>query len=95
MADSLVRKGRCEEAQSFLEAAVDDSPLDSDTAFALGAFYFNQERSSEVDKAAQLQLLKAAKLDPSEANPFALLGLWFEEKGISSELEGVILRAWD
>lgn len=99
IADSLVHDGRCEEAQSFLEAAVNDAPLDADAALALGAFllrlafYSNTERSVEVDKAAQIQLLKAAKLDPSKANPFALLGLWFEEQGDSARAQGCYLKS--
>lgn len=87
IAESFIIQNRCDEARVFLEAAVNDSPFDSDAAFALGAFllrmafFVNQERSEETDKIAQIQLLKAAKLDPSKANPFALLGFWFEERG--------------
>jgi tetratricopeptide (TPR) repeat protein len=87
IADYLVMEGRCEEAREFLQAAVNDSPLDSSAAFALGsfllkmAFYGNEGRSQEADKGAQIQLLKSAKLDSTKSNPFALLGFWFEEQG--------------
>ena len=101
MADSLIREGRYNEAQSFLQAAVDDSPFDADAALALGAFllrmafYEKAERCPNMDKAAQVQLLKAAKLDPSQANPFALLGLWFEEIGDEKRASGCYSKALD
>jgi tetratricopeptide (TPR) repeat protein len=94
IADSLVGVGRCEEARVFLDAAVNDSPSDAPAAFSFGAFllrmafYVNKERSEEADKMAQVQLLKAAKLDPSKAKPFALLGFWFEEKGDLARAKG-------
>jgi tetratricopeptide (TPR) repeat protein len=83
IADALIRNGSAREAQKFLEDAVQDAPADSGAAFAFGAFrlrmmFFGGERSSVSDKAAQTQLLKAAKLDSSKAGPFALLGYWFE-----------------
>lgn len=83
IADALIRRGSAREAQKFLEDAVQDAPADSGAAFAFGAFrlrmmFFGGERSSVSDKAAQVQLLKAAKLDSSKAGPFALLGFWFE-----------------
>jgi tetratricopeptide (TPR) repeat protein len=83
IADALIRRGSATEAQKFLEDAVQDAPSDSGAAFAFGAFrlrmmFFGGERSSVSDKAAQVQLLKAAKLDSSKAGPFALLGFWFE-----------------
>lgn len=87
IADSSISQGRTEEARSFLEAAVQDAPLDAGAALAFGAFlfrvafYLDDERSPDAAKAAQIQLLKAAKLDPSKADPFSLLGLWFEECG--------------
>jgi tetratricopeptide (TPR) repeat protein len=99
IADSLVHEGRCEEARAFLEAAVQEAPLDADTALALGAFllrmafYVNPERSDEANKAAQIQLLKAAKLDASKANPFALLGLWFEEQGDLQRAQGCYAKS--
>jgi tetratricopeptide (TPR) repeat protein len=83
IADALIRRGSAKEAQKFLEDAVQDAPADSGAAFAFGAFrlrmmFFGGERSSVSEKAAQIQLLKAAKLDSSKAGPFALLGFWYE-----------------
>jgi tetratricopeptide (TPR) repeat protein len=83
IADALIRRGSATEAQKFLEDAVQDAPTDAGAAFAFGAFrlrmmFFGGERSSVSDKAAQIQLLKAAKLDSGKAGPFALLGFWFE-----------------
>eukprot|EP00980_Cylindrotheca_fusiformis_P022263 scaffold9159_cov121-Cylindrotheca_fusiformis.AAC.5 len=94
IADSLVGQARCEEARAFLEAAVKDSPLDPAAAFSLGAFllriafFVNKSRSEEADKKAQIQLLRAAKLNPSKAKPFGLLGFWFEEKGDLARAKG-------
>eukprot|EP00536_Pseudo-nitzschia_multiseries_P014863 jgi/Psemu1/69261/estExt_Genemark1.C_7780014 len=85
IADSLIHFERFGEARSFLQKAVADSPLDCEAALALGAFllrvtfYLSKERSVEKAKEAQVHLLKAAKLDPSKPNPFALLGIWYEE----------------
>ena len=84
VADCLVRSGNPGEARALLEEAVVDSPLDSDAAFTLGAFrlrlaLFGGE--PETSKEAQILLLKAAKLDSSKPNPFALLGVWFEVQG--------------
>ena len=99
MADSLVQNDRCDEAQEFLQAAVNDSPSDADAALAFGAFllrmafYVNEERSPEADKAAQIHLLKSAKLDSSRAEPFSLLGLWFEVKGDLQRAHGCYSKA--
>lgn len=98
VADSLLRAGRPEQAQSFLEAAVRDSPMDAEAAFALGAFrlrmtLLSQTKSPDAIKAAQLQLLKAAKLDAGKANPFALLGVWFEEQGDLNRALGCYSKA--
>ncbi len=86
VADSLLRAGASMDAEAFLEAAVQDTPHDFDSALALGAFRMRTAffpatgQSPSSDKAAQTQLLKAAKLNPSKASPFALLGFWYEEK---------------
>lgn len=99
IADSLVEQGNCEEAQVILEAAVRDSPKDAAAALALGAFllrlafFVNAERSEEADKKAQIHLLKAAKLDPSQARPFALLGFWFEERGDMERAKGCYAKS--
>ena len=99
VADMLIERGQCEDARSFLEAAVSDSPIDAEAALALGAFmlrmvfYSNASRDPKTDKLAQVQLLKAAKLDPSKANPFGLLGLWFEEQGDSKRAEGCFRKS--
>lgn len=87
VADSLLRAGDLGNAEAFLEAAVDETPQDFDSALALGAFRMRTAffpvtvQSPSSEKAAQTQLLKAAKLNPSKASPFALLGFWYEEKG--------------
>jgi tetratricopeptide (TPR) repeat protein len=83
IADALLRNERNQDAQKMLEDAVHDAPEDAGASFAFGAFrlrlmFHGGERSSMSDKAVQIQLLKAAKLDPSKASPFALLGHWYE-----------------
>ena len=99
IADSLIRFGRFEEALSFLKTAVADSPLDADAAMALGAFllrvafYVHKERNKARDKEAQIHLLKAAKLDSSKPNPFALLGIWYEEMGDSKRAQGCYVKS--
>lgn len=99
VADSLMGEGRSEEASFFLEAAVKDSPLDATAAFSFGAFllrmafYENKERSEGADKMAQVQLLKAAKLNPSMAKPFGLLGFWFEDGGDLPRAKGCYLKS--
>lgn len=83
IADALLRSGDTTGAQSFLEDAVRDAPLNSSAAFSLGRFrlyvaVFGIDGSADSAKAAQVQLLRAAKLDPTKAGPFALLGYWYE-----------------
>lgn len=83
VADTLLRQGLDKEARVFLEDGVRAAPADPSVALALGAFrlrmmFFGGEQSEDIRKAAQTQLLKAAKLDSSRASPFALLGYWFE-----------------
>lgn len=101
VADLLIRSGNCEDARLFLETAVRDSPNDFDAAFALGAFllrmafYSGEERNPAGDKNAQINLLKAAKLDPSKANPFALLGVWFEDQGDYKRAKGCFTKSLD
>jgi len=85
IAEALLRSGNASGAQSFLEDAVKDAPDDASAAFALGSFrlrlaLFEKGPSPEKDKAAQVQLLQAAKLDATKAGPFALLGYWYEYK---------------
>jgi hypothetical protein len=81
IADALIQRG--EHKGNTVSRGCCTRPADSGAAFAFGAFrlrmmFFGGERSSVSDKAAQVQLLKAAKLDSSKAGPFALLGFWFE-----------------
>ena len=80
VADTLLRALCPLDARSFLEAAVQDAPMDADAAFALGAFQlrmslFAENRNPDVVKAAQIHFSKAEKLDSTRSNPFALLGL--------------------
>ena len=103
VADALILSGRLEHAESFLIEAVQDAPADAEAAFALGAFllqrvlyYGRYDASSPTAndvKAAQIQLLKAAKLDPTKANPFALLGLWFERQNDMKRAQGCYAKA--
>jgi len=83
VAESMLRGSKQEDAYRFLEDAVRDAPFSYDAAFALGSFrlrmLLSQVSPSDTDrKMAQTQLLKAAKLNVKKADPFALLGLWYE-----------------
>ena len=75
------------------------SPLDYDAAFALGAFrlrlVFSQGNASSdhEKKIAQTQLLKAAKLNTNKADPFALLGLWYEKQADAKRAIGCYSKA--
>jgi tetratricopeptide (TPR) repeat protein len=99
IANSLVHFGRFEEARSFLQKGAIDSPLDADAALAFGAFllrlafYINKEQSAEEIKRAQIHLLKAAKLDSSKSNPFALLGIWYEATGDLRRSQGCFRKS--
>ena len=97
VADTLIRASRLNDAESFLLVAVSDAPLDFEAAFALGAFRLRMMMMNPdqpgAEKAAQIQLLKAAKLNPTIASPFALLGLWYEDKGDETRAFGCYSKA--
>jgi tetratricopeptide (TPR) repeat protein len=85
VADSILQSGQVDGALAFLEDAVRDAPQDASAAFALGRFklytmLFGAASSPQVERDAQVQLLRAAKMDSSKAGPFALLGYWYEYK---------------
>lgn len=83
-ADILIKATKIKEAQYILEEAVEAAPMNYDAAFSYGAFllqiasYGHQCSDPDLMKQAQVQLLKSAKLDVLKADPFALLGIWFE-----------------
>ena len=99
VAESMLRESKPDEAKQFLEEAVKGSPLDYDAAFALGAFrlrlVFSQGGAStdQEKKAAQTQLLKAAKLNTNKADPFALLGVWYEKQADTKRAVGCYSKA--
>ena len=94
MAGACIQYNQMDKARKFLLQASKDSPKDYNSAFALGSFllrsllYHNtkkdgEDATEEIDhkkaKDAQIQLLKAAKLGMNKhADPFALLGIWYE-----------------
>jgi tetratricopeptide (TPR) repeat protein len=86
VAESLIRSLKPMEAEGFLKQAVTDSSSNFDAAFVLGAFWLRMSFSSnagknEYTKKAQVQLLKSLKLDTTKADPFSLLGVWYEVHG--------------
>ena len=99
VADSLIRASRPDEAESFLLAAVNDAPHDFDASFGLGAFRLRMLLSSKdkptisAEKTAQTQLLRAAKLNSTQADPFSLLGIWYEWKGDETRAMGCYSKA--
>jgi tetratricopeptide (TPR) repeat protein len=84
LAEILLKAAKVEEARQILEEAVKASPMNYDAALSYGAFllqitcYDNRCSDPDHTKKAQVQLLKSARLDVSKADPFALLGIWFE-----------------
>lgn len=99
VAESLLAASRPDEAQGILEDAVRDSPQNYDVAFAYGSFllrralYNDRDFGPDFVKNAQMQLLKAAKLNTKKADPFALLGLWYEVQGDSKRSVGCYSKA--
>ena len=99
VAESLLRESKPDEARQFLEEAVKGSPLDFDAAFALGAFRLwlvilqGGASSDQEKKVAQTQLLKAAKLNTNKADPFALLGIWYERQADTKRAVGCYSKA--
>mmetsp|Transcript_4491 Transcript_4491/g.10140 ORF Transcript_4491/g.10140 Transcript_4491/m.10140 type:complete len:1850 (-) Transcript_4491:1250-6799(-) len=82
VADACIRSSRPEDARRFLTDAVKDFPGNFESAFALAAFHLrsmlsNMDDESEIKKTRTL-LLKAAKMDTTKPDAFALLGVWYE-----------------
>lgn len=105
VADCLIRKSLVEEAGVFLQEAVVASPDDPGATLALGAFRLRLMFLDSADphrnaaKAAQIQLLKAAKLDASKSSPFALLGYWYEymkdeKRALGCYSKALLLDPW-
>ena len=84
VAESLIGKGRFVDAEQELILSVEKAPADAAASFALGSFllrkcfFLVQDVSESALVDARVQLLKSAKLDSSQAGPFALLGYWYE-----------------
>lgn len=101
VAELLIRSLQFADAESFLKEAVAESPTDFDAAFALGAFwlrmfcYTSEELSTgnEYEKKSQIQLLKSLKLDSTKAEPFSLLGVWYEIKKDTTRAIGCFSKA--
>ena len=101
VAESLIRSSKLTEAQDFLNQAVIDAPSNYDAAFALGAFwlrmsFFNDDITNDCEnysKRAQIQLLKSLKLDSTKADPFSLLGVWYENKRDNKRAVGCFTKA--
>jgi tetratricopeptide (TPR) repeat protein len=98
IADHLIQLGKMREAGDFLESCVKDAPTDEVASFTFGAYllrmvFFQGHDSSESLKRAQTQLLKAAKLNPHMASPFALLGYLYESKNDLKRATGCYSKA--
>ncbi|GAX23395.1 superkiller protein 3 [Fistulifera solaris] len=86
LANVLIESGDEAAATELLEAAVQDAPNDASAATALGTFRLrimlvSKDSSATETKIAHVQLMKAARLDSSKSDPFALLGYWYETHG--------------
>eukprot|EP00957_Ditylum_brightwellii_P187547 14282401-Ditylum_brightwellii.AAC.1 len=100
VAEALLRSSNPQDACTFLQDAAKDSPKDYDVMFALGVFklrmylhYSKKEEEAAAAKEAQMQLLRAAKLNTTKPDPFALLGLWYEVKGDAKRAHGCFSKA--
>lgn len=98
LANILINNGDETAAAQLLGEAVQDAPADASAASALGTYRLRMmlfgKGSSPVDtKAAHVQLMKAARLDSSRAEPFALLGYWYERMGDKQRAVGCYSKA--
>ena len=89
-AEACIRSSRPEDALSFLSDAVKDLPGNFDAAFSLAAFhlrsmlYSNNVSGNELNKHETLTrtlLLKAAKMDTTKPDPFALVSVRYAQDG--------------
>ena len=98
LANILIKNGDEAAAAALLEEAVQDAPDDACAATALGTYrlrimLFAKEASPTNTKAAHVQLMKAARLDSSSTDPFALLGYWYEMMGDKQRAVGCYTKA--
>jgi tetratricopeptide (TPR) repeat protein len=98
LANFLIKSGDGAAAAELLEAAVQDAPNDASAATALGTFRLrlmlgSKDSSAAETKAAHVQLMKAARLDSSQSDPFALLGYWYEKNGDKQRALGCYTKA--
>lgn len=98
LANILIKNGDEAAAATLLEEAVLDAPDDASAATALGThrlriMLFAKEPSPVDAKAAHVQLMKAARLDSSSPDPFALLGYWYERMGDKQRAIGCYTKA--
>lgn len=98
IAELLLHASRQDEARSFLEDAVKASPQNYDVAFAYGSFLLQIAMYTDgcdqgLSKKAQVQLLKSAKLNTAKADPFALLGIWYELQDDNKRSVGCYAKA--
>lgn len=97
-ANNLLRRGKPIEAELILENAVLSAPGDPSANLGLGSFrlykaLYVEDSTPDALKEAQVQLLKAAKLDSSQADPFALLGFWYEHNDDLKRAAGCYSKA--
>jgi tetratricopeptide (TPR) repeat protein len=98
ISESLIHSGNMEQAGVFLRSSVEDAPMDETASFALGSFllrlvFFHGHCSPESQKQAHVELLRAAKINPNAAGPFALLGYWYESKKDIKRAKGCYSKA--
>lgn len=81
VAAAYVDSNRLDDALRYLEEAANDRPTDFNANFALASLLLKIFVSGQriIDaKISQRLLLKTAKIDSNQADPFSLLGIWFE-----------------
>lgn len=101
VAEACLRSSRPDDAYSFLQSAVNEAPGNFEAAFALASYYLRSmlvgcsdgEESDGKQNEARNQLLKAAKMNKTNADPFALLGVYYEAQGDDTRAKGCYQRA--
>lgn len=95
VAEACVRSSRPDDALEFLTEAVKDFPGNFEAALALASFNLRTvlDGTSENDNSTRTLLLKSAKMGKTKADPFALLGIWYERKGDSARARGCYQKA--
>ena len=96
LAHILFKEQNMSEASRLLELAVEDAPGNGEALFMLGAFQLQlgyEDSNPSLQDRAKVLLTKAAKANTNNADPFALLGHYYETKGDVQRATGCYRKA--